>query len=93
MDVIAMYLGGPDTRPTVPFGRGLPYMAYNEPRVNRAVEIIRLPISRGFRRPTLSTKSWAGMVKTKFIIPEIPEARKLPCRDGKPACEKMIGAK
>jgi hypothetical protein len=29
----------------------------------------------------------------KFIIPEIPEARKLPCLEGKPAWEKMIGAK
>jgi len=29
----------------------------------------------------------------KFIIPEMPEARKLPCREGKPACEKIMGAK
>jgi hypothetical protein len=33
------------------------------------------------------------MVKTKFIIPEMPEARKLPCLEGKPACEKIMGAK
>jgi hypothetical protein len=33
------------------------------------------------------------MVKRKFIIPEMPEARKLPWREGNPACEKMMGAK
>jgi hypothetical protein len=33
------------------------------------------------------------MVKTKLIIPEIPDARKLPCREGKPACVKIMGAK
>ena len=55
MDVIAIYLGGPEVRPIEPLGRGWPYAAYKEPRVKRAVEIIRDPARRGFRRPILST--------------------------------------
>ena len=55
MLVMAMYLGAPDTRPLDPSGRGTPCIAYKEPRVMRAVEMMRPPIRRGGRRPTLST--------------------------------------
>ena len=68
-------------------------MAYRDPSVRSAVEMMKLPASKGIRRPTLSTYSWAGMVNMKLIIPEMPEAKKLPWRDGNPACEKTMGAK
>jgi hypothetical protein len=55
--------------------------------------MMKLPVRRGFRRPILSMYSCAGMVNKKLIIPEIPEARKLPWRDGNPAWEKRMGAK
>ena len=89
----ARYCATAEESPVDPSGSKVPLNAYRHPKVMRAREMIVPPTRRVVRRPILSTYNNAGIVKQKFISPEIPEAWKLAWRDGNPACVKIIGAK
>jgi hypothetical protein len=53
--------------------------------VRKQVVMEMPPPIKGNLRPHLSTHSWAGIVHSKLIIPETPDARKAARFDVKPA--------